>query len=123
MTFVIKIRGARGNIVAEYECPEHGRFAATVQRDDAGDAPSSERCPVIEDETACGLSSEYRISAVIGRVRAGEVSRGKSAEVPHHLALDTRDLADGMPYNEWKKKRSKVWRDETRKRRRDAGLA
>lgn len=122
MTFVVKRRGGSAQIVAEYECPRHGRVTLTIDRDANGDPPAWAECPMpigARDDVVLGLEydrcnepSEYRISAVRGRVRAGEVSRGKSEPPPHALALDTSPLADGMPYNEWKKKRNEMWRGE-----------
>jgi len=48
-------------IVAEYECPVHGRFELTVERDANGDAPAKGRCPrrVVHG----GASVEYRPGA------------------------------------------------------------
>lgn len=45
MTFIIKTRGAGGLIVADYRCPEHGVFEATVERTESGDAPDEQPCP------------------------------------------------------------------------------
>lgn len=126
-------------IVAEYECPEHGRFEITVERGANGDAPNTAACPrrvvhggasvefppgdVIPDavlrrlnergeiETGCsdGYHSPWVISAPVGRVKAGEVIRGKVAEYPsEHNVMDTRPLADGMPMSEFKARRAKV---------------
>jgi hypothetical protein len=143
MAFRINFRGGRAPMVAEYECPVHGRFDRVVDRTENGDPPEAQPCPMLAMckpdalglcrdcgelvelycqpcTRACEIESEYRISAVAGRVRVGEVVRGTSELPPHALALDTQDLADGMPYNDWKKKRTKLWRDEMRKRRKDA---
>lgn len=168
-------------IVSDFECPTHGRFAATVERVDGG-PPDSIPCPSTEHQcrayscaacgflrcltcddflgegpdttiltavrwcsacvraeaeatgqsirktlemraarravrTQCGLVSPWRISGPLGRVRAGDVVRGKSdPHLPHQL--DTRALADGMPKAEWdqlqKQKREDIRRQKNR---------
>lgn len=116
MTFIIKTRGARGLMVAEYLCPVHGRFDAMVQREDNGDPPDVAECPWFdeyEDKSValCLRASPFAMSAPHGRVKLAEVYRGKSdPHLPHQL--DTRPLAEGMPYDEWAKKVDKKARDE-----------
>jgi hypothetical protein len=46
MTWKITIHTAPGALIAaEYMCPEHGRFAVDVPRDENGDPPATENCP------------------------------------------------------------------------------
>lgn len=98
MTWTIKVRGDSSSfIVLEFECPLHGRFSENVPRTQRSDAST---CP------HCGGESPWVMSAPTGRVKIGEVTRGKSDERPPG-ALDTRALADGMPYSEWKAKELK----------------
>ena len=107
MSFTIRTRGARGRMIAEYECPECGRFEMLVMRDENGDPPNTENCP------PCSYRSPLVISAPLGKVKLVEAHRGKSdAHLPHQL--DTRPLADGMPYNEWAAKVDKKAFDEQR---------
>lgn len=117
-------------MTAEYECPAHGRFEVTVERDTNGDPPMAIACPhEIECEiegcqkthALCPLRAEYRISAVVGRVARGSVVQGKSEARPSdHYVMNTEKLADGMPYDEWKAERAKVHRDESLRRVRKA---
>lgn len=103
-------------IVADYECPDHGRFEVTVERNLAGDPPEAVACIV------CGEPSAWRISAAGAlRVQLGAVSQGKvmTYDKPEHM-LDTRPLADGMPYDEWKRGQLDITRDINLKRHRAA---
>jgi hypothetical protein len=107
-------------IVAEYLCPEHGRFDELVERQENGEAPDAVQCPCPINDATCGLSSSWTISAPLGRVKIGEVTQGKvrKAEVP--TWTDTEPLANGMSVSDWKKKRAKTWRDHRyRQNRRD----
>lgn len=83
-------------ILLDFECSEHGRFESLEPRPGPDEVP----CP------GCGAASPWRVSAVAGRVREGEVTRGKSDEVPPG-AMSTRALADGMPLHEFKAQRRK----------------
>lgn len=107
----VKVRGHAQYTVREYECPDCGQFAETVETPH----PDSRPCPL------CGLPSPLVVSAVAGRVKLGEVTRGKVAEGPEHY-LDTRPLAEGMPLKEFKERRKKVWRERRRKEWRAKGL-
>jgi hypothetical protein len=116
MTWVLKTRGAGGLMLADYECPVHGMFEATVYRDANGDPPATfADCPVIVDQDwqlPCVETCEWRPAPVRGRVKLGEMQQGRVCEYPaaEHM-LDTRPLADGMPYDEWKAKQNKITRD------------
>ena len=93
-------------IANEYDCPEHGRFCETVERSAAPDAIA---CPI------CGASSPWCISAPFGRVKRGEVVRGKSDERPSKNWLDTRDLGEGQSHEEYEATRKKIRDDRRRK--------
>ena len=127
MTFVVKVRGAGGLVVAEYECPFHGRFEATVKRDERGDAPEAQPCPAYvaplddyepSEPPECAEPSPWRISAPAQRVwsvPAYAASTGGDMKERPPGMLDTRPLAEGMPYTEWKRKQD----DARRARRHD----
>ena len=93
--------------IAEYQCPLHGRFEAMVERPIPDDAPCE-----------CGVPSPWVISAPLGRAKIAEaVTRAKSD--PHRPnQLDTRPLADGMPYAEWRAKEAKKDLDARRQQNR-----
>jgi hypothetical protein len=114
MTFVIKTRGVGGLVVAEYECPAHGRFEATVQRDANGDAPEHARCTFVDaNGGTCDRRAEWRISAPAQRVwsvPAYAANRGGDMKERPPGMLDTRPLAEGMPYSEWRKKQDAAQR-------------
>ena len=61
--------------------------------------------------TECGDRVTALLSPVRGRVKLGEVSRGKNGTPPPN-ALDTRPLADGMSYSEWRERQRSKRRDE-----------
>lgn len=105
MTWRINIRGATTqSALAEYLCPEHGVFEATVERPPPDDRP----CP------ECGATSPWTItSAPLGKVRAVEVVRGKWEKPEKKTYLDTRELGEGMELDEWREKRKAI-RDEQR---------
>ena len=125
MTWILRSRGdPTAPIAAEYECPVHGRFTLTVKRP----APDKMPCPVTveiehhcEDPPCmdCGFTqwqclemAPWRFPTPLGKVKAGEVSQGKVMEYPpDRVCLDTRPLAEGMPYAEWKAKQDNVTRD------------
>lgn len=141
MSWILKLRGdSTAPILAEYECPVHGRFEITLPRP----APDVVSCPLnswsvarvdkeyasreeaaaaaleagIDPEQAffetqrCAEDSPWRFPMPHGRVKAGEVVQGKSdPRPPESVMLDTRPLADGMPYSEWKAKQDKITAD------------
>lgn len=184
MTFRIKVRGARGPIVAEYLCPVHGRFEATIDRTPEGNAPDLAPCPRLwrdpptdgyrsaerslladrmgadEEAELRALSDERTVDDALLRIRGRKgrvqsavstpaapdipclmkspwvpsapnvkikltsaVRQGGAEKSPHETALDTRDLGEGMPLNEWRKKRAKMWRERDWKRYRKTGMA
>jgi hypothetical protein len=125
MTWTIKVRGAiTGVVQSEYRCPVHGVFEAIVQRDENGDPPDVETCPVLETPwfspgssapvhvSTCGYPCPWTMTqAPPGRVRATEVVRGKADPAPTPHALDTRALAEGMDLGEFKERRARMWND------------
>lgn len=130
MTYVVKVRGAGGLVVAEYECPEHGRFTATLHREANGDPPEVQCCHVAiarctcvhPDDTCgpdcideCGIAAPWRPSSVRGWVKRGEVARGKSDVQEQPTWMSTRELGEGMPLDEWEAKRDKAWEEYDRK--------
>lgn len=123
MTYTVKVRGAVGSglIAREYTCPEHGVFDALVERSYGNLAIA---CPAPRDNSPaeCGRASELTTSAVLGRVKLGEVSRGKIEKPPTPAALDTEALADGMPLAEFKAKRRAMWADRDRAKWKAKGL-
>ncbi len=109
MTFIVKTRGAGGLVVAEYRCPTHGVFEATVQRGPFGDAPDEQPCE-------CGESSPWTISAPNMHTQfVITATQGKSDPKPHRDAMDTRELAEGRK-NEFRRQRKKI-REELRHKR------
>lgn len=127
MTWVIKHKRSPGSsIVAEYECPVHGRFAVTVEREESGDPPTELECPCrLWDHTLtaaeayapprqwmypfCGRASPHVISAP-ARVRVQRVTavrRGKDPEPPPG-AIDWKAVAyDEMSEEDWQAKERK----------------
>lgn len=110
MTWVYKHRRAPGqDIRCDFECPEHGYFAASVPRDDQGNPPASHPCPT------CGTAAEWRISAPFGKVKPWEVVRGGWEKPERPTYLDTRKLGEGQELDEFREDRRKI-RDEQRHR-------
>jgi hypothetical protein len=98
MTWVIKVRGdLSARIVAEYECPEHGRFTRTVDRDEHGDPPEASACP------ACARRATFTISAParcrVQRVYAAR--RGKDPERPPNCMDWEAAAYDECSPDEW----------------------
>jgi hypothetical protein len=119
MAFTIKLGGdPSAPIAAEFECPVHGRFESTLPRDQLPDAlpcprwkasTVDEAIPVVR----CARPSPWRFPAPgATRVKLGELTQGKVMDYPpESVCLDTRPLADGMPYSEWKAKQNNISRD------------
>ncbi len=139
MTWKLKVRSNPGSVVtADYECPEHGRFTAEVERDANGDPPSevADMCPGVDTEHYCAEPpcldcggawdcnriATWRPSAA-GHVKVSlcSVVQGRSEARPaDRYVMNTEKLADGMPYHEWKAERAKIHRDESLRRVRAA---
>jgi hypothetical protein len=122
MAFTIKHRPASGApMMAEYLCPEHGRFEQLVARDEKGDPPATHVCAqslFVDSATDCcedhaGTCPEV-CPLVIGASKgkadsmpARAVTRGGDMKERPPGMLDTRPLAEGMPMSEWKKLQKK----------------
>lgn len=132
MSFTIKIRTSPGApMTAEYRCPVHGLFEATVQRDAAGDPPATQRCPAPcrvsglshggtgpdhGHDTLCRLSSPWCISAPgVHTQFVISAYQGKPDPKPRPETMDTRLIAEGRK-NQFRKERQAV-RDADRHRR------
>jgi hypothetical protein len=129
MTFTMKVRGApSGRVLHDYTCPEHGRFEAEVDRSEVPDAVScpkrypprmialfganAEEAERIRALHVCGKLSPWAPSPISGRVKLGEVVKGKVMDYPpEHVVMDTRPLADGMPMHEFRAKQMAITRD------------
>lgn len=121
MSWTLRVRPNPGALItAEYECPAHGYFAATLARDTQGDAPARAPCPG-DGAGPCGELAPWRPSSVASRVSSVSVATGKVGEYPPAAhCLDTRPLADGMPEAEWRAKQSAITRAELVRKRREA---
>lgn len=93
-------------IRADYRCTECG--------DDQEHAVASPSPDEVECEF-CGGRAVWVPFPIMGRVKVGEVVRGKSDERPPGM-LDTRPLAEGMSRSEWDQMQAKVTRDRNWKR-------
>lgn len=111
-------------ILADYRCPEHGRFEQMVESPSPDEVP----CPALRlepignffgdffhDPTTCGAASPWVPFPVTGRVKIGEVQRGTVAKPDSPMMLDTRSLGEGEPYHEWRAKRDKMYEERRHK--------
>lgn len=133
MSFTIKVRGAGGLILTHYECPEHGLFEATVQRDESGDPPAEVPCPEEERDqwpdcrgerrvNVCGLTAEWRPTAPAIKPCYGYAAvRGKDEDRPPGM-LDTRMLGEGASYKEWRAVQDKARQERRHKKLIEKGL-
>lgn len=120
MTWVVKISGARGPMLVDYECPTHGRFEALVQRDDKGDPPEALLCPEIDEDgnfpyeegIPCEEMAEIRICPPLARVNPIEAVKGKWQKPERPTWTDTRNLGEGQALYDWKEDRAKVWEEK-----------
>jgi hypothetical protein len=105
-------------ILADFCCPVHGPFEALTDA-----AAEMAPCPSTVGTflEACGALSPWMPSPIRGRVKLGEVSRGKSDPKPGPTALDYSELAEGMPMAEFRAKRKRLWRDHDYKQRKAKG--
>lgn len=130
MSYVVKHRGDRGPVLADYTCPLHGVVEMSVDRDENGDAPDFAACSVplvsvdrINGEVLlgarasvpCGERSTWTPSVIDSRVKQFEVVRGGWTKPERPTYYDTRDLGEGQDIDEWRAKRQAI-RDEERKR-------
>lgn len=96
-------------IANEFLCDSHGRFTAIVDRD----GPDCHPCP------RCSAPSVWVISAPMGRIRIGEVERGGVDKPDSPMYLNTRELGEGMPYDEWRGKRDKMYEERRHREGKD----
>ncbi len=88
-------------IILEFDCPDHGRFEAMVERSEPND---THPCP------DCEVPAPWTISAPLVRIKlASAATQGGYVKPDHPLALDTRELGEGMSMQEWRAKRAKKW--------------
>ena len=137
MTFIVKRRGDTTKpIVCVYTCEEHGAFDVEVKRNERGEAPDrvacpsdAERCPACDGVPNrsefvggcdlcfgrkvvwCPFDATWTPSPVVCRVRRVEVTRGKYEKPERKTFLDTRNLGEGQPLEEFQAERRKMWRD------------
>lgn len=93
-------------ILADYKCDSCGDGQEHMV---SSPAPDTIECEF------CGELARWVPSAVFGRVKVGEVVRGKSDERPPGM-LDTRPLAEGMSRSEWDQQQAKLTRELNFKR-------
>lgn len=91
--------------LAEFECPEHGRFECLVERPIPDEMP----CGGDTERDPCGRDCPWVISAphpkvlsvpCYAAVRGGDTDRRPGM-------LDTRPLAEGQSHAEWRKDQDK----------------
>jgi hypothetical protein len=110
-------------ILADFTCPEHGRFEALAPSD-----ADSHPCPALlppwedhgpagdlEDGGVCQATSPWSPSPVHGRVRTAEVQRGGVDKPASPFYLDTRKLGEGQPYEEFRAERDKLYAERRHK--------
>jgi hypothetical protein len=91
-------------ILSDYTCTACGTFEAMV----VSPAPDAILCPT------CSALATWAPTPIAGRVKIGEVTRGKVDAAPPG-AMDTRLLGEGMSMKEWRAGRDK-WRTEERRK-------
>lgn len=109
--YTVRVRGVERSS-REYLCPTHGAFDLVV---DLATSRDPRPCP------ECGAASERTLEAnIVARV-ANTFKRGKRDEMSP-LATTTEAIADGMPVEEWRSQRAKLWENHDRKVMREKGL-
>ncbi len=109
MTFVVKTRGAGAWLMAEYACPVHGIFEQLVQREADGCAPDSVPCGDCFETSPWTISAPHPTND--GLVVRAVVKGGDTERRPG--MLDTRALAEGQSYTDWRK----AQREDQKRRR------
>ncbi len=84
-------------IALDFACSKHGHFDQIVSRHERHEHRDCPNCGALSPPVEC--------YAVRGKVRVGEMMRGKSDPRPPNV-LDTTPLAEGVPYQEWHEKES-----------------
>jgi hypothetical protein len=114
VTWVLKHKPLPGApMIAEYECPYHGRFELLVERDENGDPPPEAICEAddevdgVEDLVMCCLESPLVISAPNIKYWSRDpvpIGRASKSDEKDPRMLDTEPLATGkMTRAEWNK--------------------
>jgi hypothetical protein len=110
-------------ILADFTCPEHGRFEALAPSD-AESMPCPESVSAYEGEAIgdsggdgvpCREVCPWSPSPVHGRVRTAEVVRGGVDKPDSPFYLDTRKLGEGQPYEEFRAERDKLYAERRHK--------
>ncbi len=112
-------------ILADFTCPDHGRFEALAESD-AESHPCPELISAYEGEEAedvgsasCSEVCPWSPSPVHGRVRLAEVERGGVDKPDSPMYLDTRKLGEGQPYEEFRAERDKLYEERRHKEGRE----
>lgn len=122
MTFVIKHKPLPGSpMMAEYVCPEHGRFELLVERDEQGDPPASVTCgEEVKPLTWCKETAELAISAPKVKYWSRDpvpIGRASKSDEKDPRALDTEPLATGkMTRSEWLEHQKGISRERKHQR-------
>jgi hypothetical protein len=89
-------------IMREYRCPACGETFESLETRGA------------EDETKphCDTAAPQVLSAVLGRIKLGEVSQGKNDQPPPPGCVSTQAIADGQQTGDWKLNRSRLRREK-----------
>jgi len=82
-------------LMVEYLCGSCGLRSESLE--DRGAVAQEIPC------ARCGSPAVRAVSAVMCKIPLATVTRGKNGPPPER-ALDTRELGDGMPLREWRKK-------------------
>jgi hypothetical protein len=116
-------------ILSDFTCPEHGRFEALADSDAefaCCTAPIAKCTCMHPDDrcgadcvTECGIVGAWSPSPVHGRVRTAEVERGGVDKPDSPMFLDTRELGEGMPMEEFRAKRDKMYEERRHAEGRD----
>lgn len=96
-------------ILADYSCPNCDLFELAVP----SPAPDSIACPT------CGSESSWSPSPIFGKVNPVSVSRGGWQKPEHPGWLDTRELGEGQPIEEFRARRRKIREEQRRKELKD----
>lgn len=92
-------------VTADYLCPEHEHFEASVETP----TPDAHPCP------ECGASSPWSPTKLNGKVRRVEVVRGGWQKPERKTWLDTRELGEGQDIQEFREKRRAIREEERQK--------